>query len=544
MADMNASFSAGPPLGAKLEPQQQPPPAAAAEVARGEEEGGSSGGPPRPAPAELPPPEPAQTLVFVDAETTGLPESRPRATELCFIAVDRRGLSVATRTDEGVPLPPRVHDKLTVRQLPPSPARPPLKRAEIKTAWRHGVGVITSAVTTVVIGTNTRGSRPNSFGRVSGSIGPCVGNIFAQITYMIFCMEPNKVVDAEAGRLTGLTNDILAQNRRRPFDARAARLVLDFLARQAPPVCLVAHNGIQFDFPLLKVRLLPAVTNSVTSTVTITNIDTSTNTDTVNIANIDTITNTVTIANIDTVIVTNIDTVTITDELSSVGETLPPGTLCADTLPAMRQIMAHNSPWPTPELAQPPPGEHSRKRKLLARGRGRGRGRGYANDYGYEDPNSHRKVAFGKKNKFRLGDIYVQFFGHEPPVGLHNAETDTMALLSIAQHCAPQLLAWMDQNARPIADVQPLYQPAPPKDGAKKEEGEEDDDVIVLLPGTLDPGYEAHGLLGSRRAAADQRDNCYAKRPAGRAAEHRWRERLCKVMGAAERQRRDRLYVD
>ncbi|CAN0194836.1 unnamed protein product [Lampetra planeri] len=430
---MNASFSAGPPLGAKLEPQQQPPPAAAAEVARGEEEGGSSGGPPRPAPAELPPPEPAQTLVFVDAETTGLPESRPRATELCFIAVDRRGLSVATRTDEGVPLPPRVHDKLT------------------------------------------------------------------------FCMEPNKVVDAEAGRLTGLTNDILAQNRRRPFDARAARLVLDFLARQAPPVCLVAHNGIQFDFPLLKVRLPPAVTNSVTSTVTITNIDTSTNTDTVNIANIDTITNTVTIANIDTVIVTNIDTVTITvtntdtstitstvtmankdtvtstDELSSVGEMLPPGTLCADTLPAMRQIMAHNSPWPTPELAQPPPGEHSRKRKLLARGRGRGRGRGYANDYGYEDTNSHRKVAFGKKNKFRLGDIYVQFFGHEPPVGLHNAETDTMALLSIAQHCAPQLLAWMDQNARPIADVQPLYQPAPPKDGAKKEEGEEDDDVIVLL---------------------------------------------------------------
>ncbi|XP_075930257.1 three prime repair exonuclease 2-like [Petromyzon marinus] len=234
-------------------------------------------------------------------------------------------------------------------------------------------------------------------------------------------MEPNKVVDAEAGRLTGLTNDILAQNRRRPFDARAARLVLDFLARQAPPVCLVAHNGIQFDFPLLK------------------------------------------------------------DELSSVGETLPPGTLCADTLPAMRQIMAHNSPWPTPELAQPPPGEHSRKRKLLARGRGRGRGRGYANDYGYEDPNSHRKVAFGKKNKFRLGDIYVQFFGHEPPVGLHNAETDTMALLSIAQHCAPQLLAWMDLNARPIADVQPLYQPAPPKDGTKKEEGEEDDDVIVLL---------------------------------------------------------------
>lgn len=349
MADTNASFSAGPPLGAKLEPQQQPPPAAAAEVARGEEEGGGSGGPPRPAPAELPPPEPAQTLVFVDAETTGLPESRPRATELCFIAVDRRGLSVATRTDEGVPLPPRVHDKLT------------------------------------------------------------------------FCMEPNKVVDAEAGRLTGLTNDILAQNRRRPFDARAARLVLDFLARQAPPVCLVAHNGIQFDFPLLK------------------------------------------------------------DELSSVGETLPPGTLCADTLPAMRQIMAHNSPWPTPELAQPPPGEHSRKRKLLARGRGRGRGRGYANDYGYEDPNSHRKVAFGKKNKFRLGDIYVQFFGHEPPVGLHNAETDTMALLSIAQHCAPQLLAWMDQNARPIADVQPLYQPAPPKDDAKKEEGEEDDDVIVLL---------------------------------------------------------------
>jgi len=37
----------------------------------------------------------------------------------------------------------------------------------------------------------------------------------------------------------------------RPFDGEAVALLDAFLGRLAPPVCLLAHNGHKFDFPLL-----------------------------------------------------------------------------------------------------------------------------------------------------------------------------------------------------------------------------------------------------------------------------------------------------
>lgn len=41
-----------------------------------------------------------------------------------------------------------------------------------------------------------------------------------------------------------------------PFDSELCILLNTFLKRQMSPVCLIAHNGHSFDFPLLKAELI------------------------------------------------------------------------------------------------------------------------------------------------------------------------------------------------------------------------------------------------------------------------------------------------
>jgi len=53
--------------------------------------------------------------------------------------------------------------------------------------------------------------------------------------------------------VTGLNNDNLYQQK--DFDSEVGSLLLLFLRRLEPPVCLVAHNGSRFDFPLLAAEL-------------------------------------------------------------------------------------------------------------------------------------------------------------------------------------------------------------------------------------------------------------------------------------------------
>ncbi|XP_012503813.1 PREDICTED: three-prime repair exonuclease 1 [Propithecus coquereli] len=71
--------------------------------------------------SQAPPPEPMQTLIFLDLEATGLPFSQPKVTELCLLAVHRCALE-SPPTSQGppstVPPPPRVVDKLSLCVAP------------------------------------------------------------------------------------------------------------------------------------------------------------------------------------------------------------------------------------------------------------------------------------------------------------------------------------------------------------------------------------------------------------------------------------------
>uniref|UniRef100_F6U4Q1 exodeoxyribonuclease III n=1 Tax=Monodelphis domestica TaxID=13616 RepID=F6U4Q1_MONDO len=75
---------------------------------------------------------------------------------------------------------------------------------------------------------------------------------------LCLCVAPGKACSAAASSLTGLNTAMLTAHRRGPFDSALADLLQAFLRRQRPPLCLVAHNGDRFDFPLLQAELSAA----------------------------------------------------------------------------------------------------------------------------------------------------------------------------------------------------------------------------------------------------------------------------------------------
>lgn len=64
------------------------------------------------------------------------------------------------------------------------------------------------------------------------------------------CFNPFKRIDIKSMEITGLTNEML--ERERKFDQNAMKLIECFIFQLQQPVCLIAHNGNKFDFPLIK----------------------------------------------------------------------------------------------------------------------------------------------------------------------------------------------------------------------------------------------------------------------------------------------------
>ncbi|VFV41699.1 three prime repair exonuclease [Lynx pardinus] len=125
----------------------------------------------------------AETFVFLDLEATGLPSVDPEVAEISLFAVHRSSLENPDRDESGVPVLPRILDKLTL------------------------------------------------------------------------CMSPERPFTAKASEITGLSSDSLARCRKAGFDSSVVRTLQAFLSRQEGPVCLVAHNGFDYDFPLLCTEL-------------------------------------------------------------------------------------------------------------------------------------------------------------------------------------------------------------------------------------------------------------------------------------------------
>ncbi|XP_070597511.1 three prime repair exonuclease 2-like [Erythrolamprus reginae] len=75
------------------------------------------------------------------------------------------------------------------------------------------------------------------------------------IDKLTLCVNPQKPFTLEAQDITGLSNQELEQNCKPEINRSLMETLKGFLDRQARPICLVAHNGLRFDFPLLRKEL-------------------------------------------------------------------------------------------------------------------------------------------------------------------------------------------------------------------------------------------------------------------------------------------------
>ncbi|XP_032782017.2 three-prime repair exonuclease 1 [Daphnia magna] len=64
------------------------------------------------------------------------------------------------------------------------------------------------------------------------------------------CIYPSRLVDPEATNKTKLDNYNLEHQSK--FDEDVFSVIFSFLNRLKKPICLIAHNGFRFDFPILR----------------------------------------------------------------------------------------------------------------------------------------------------------------------------------------------------------------------------------------------------------------------------------------------------
>ncbi|CAH1785765.1 unnamed protein product [Owenia fusiformis] len=70
---------------------------------------------------------------------------------------------------------------------------------------------------------------------------------------LTICVYPMKEVCPGAADVTGLHNDNLYFQK--DFDEESGQMIMSFLRRLAPPVCLIAHNGNSYDHGILRNEL-------------------------------------------------------------------------------------------------------------------------------------------------------------------------------------------------------------------------------------------------------------------------------------------------
>ena len=79
------------------------------------------------------------------------------------------------------------------------------------------------------------------------------------------CVYPMATIRPEVSEITGLDNYNLSGQS--TFDRKTGELINNFLARLPSPLCLVAHNGDLYDFPLLKAELEKAEITLLSNTL-------------------------------------------------------------------------------------------------------------------------------------------------------------------------------------------------------------------------------------------------------------------------------------
>ena len=85
------------------------------------------------------------------------------------------------------------------------------------------------------------------------------------IDKLTLCVDPRKYTSPQSARITKLDKRNLDKNKKLPFDEDVICMLNLFLSRQEAPVCLVAHNGLRFDFAILRSELSQLTTGDLSA---------------------------------------------------------------------------------------------------------------------------------------------------------------------------------------------------------------------------------------------------------------------------------------
>lgn len=73
------------------------------------------------------------------------------------------------------------------------------------------------------------------------------------LSKLTVCVSPGRIISRNAAVMTHLTNELLEHHS--PFDENLFNILDGFMTRMPQPVCIIAHNGFNFDFPVLQAEL-------------------------------------------------------------------------------------------------------------------------------------------------------------------------------------------------------------------------------------------------------------------------------------------------
>ncbi|KAJ6638274.1 Three-prime repair exonuclease 1, partial [Pseudolycoriella hygida] len=79
------------------------------------------------------------------------------------------------------------------------------------------------------------------------------GDLPRVLNKLSFCLNPFKQISTTSTQITGLDNFMLENENK--FDENFVKLLNHFILQLPQPVCLVAHNGNKFDFPIIQRQL-------------------------------------------------------------------------------------------------------------------------------------------------------------------------------------------------------------------------------------------------------------------------------------------------
>ena len=269
------------------------------------------------------------------------------------------------------------------------------------------------------------------------------------VNKLTLCFYPWTTIMPAVTDLTGLDNDNLSEQAR--FDSGTVELLQSFLGRLAGPVCLVAHNGDKYDFPLLQAELarcqagLSEEILCVDSYLGCKKIFSDRCKKEIEIKELRDLSDLLEQGAFDEEFEESgegakkrksEDTTNSVSVLSSLGQQCLIGASENDTTPVRKKTgpLSHNKPLvQSPKTKQPAITSvfKPRKRSLFS-----------------EDQK--------KAPSFALGSLHTRLLG-SAPAQTHGAEADCLALLRMTSALGQDWLAYVNNNNQPLASFKPMW---------------------------------------------------------------------------------------